>query len=349
MRDALKPLLEQKQPQPPSSANTGLWLDRFIGDQARRPTQKQERGNQGEDRGEDESRGRLVEQVARISPPDEYRLHFRRWRESLGILGAECREATVQGRMSVGLGGEGVLETSITLHRTYGVPYIPGSALKGLAASFAHKHLSEEWMQGGRFHRCLFGDTSLAGYVTFFDALLVAPESGQMPKALHADVLTVHHKEYYEGRKDAPPADWDSPTPVPFLSATGTYLIALASPEGCDEWRNAAFLILEAALTHSGVGAKTSSGYGRLKLEPRKKEAGQDIADDLIKQIEALSLNQVAGVIPQRAQELNKLELAQSQKRRVAEAILAKIKEAKREKAVADKEWFKEMLASLNE
>ena len=41
-----------------------------------------------------------------------------------------------KGRMVIGLGGENVLETGITLHHTYGTPLIPGTALKGLASHY---------------------------------------------------------------------------------------------------------------------------------------------------------------------------------------------------------------------
>jgi len=340
MRGALKLLIDRNHlKRSLQSANAGLWLDKYIGDQARRET----RPKSGDDQDEDESRRELVKQVSEIRVADEYKLHYQRWRASLEAIGAECREATEQGRLSVGLGGEGVLETSITLHRTYGVPFIPGSALKGLAAGFAHKHLSEEWKQNRRFHRYAFGNTDSAGYVTFFDALL-NPEAGG---GLVTDVLTVHHKEYYEERSGAAPADWDSPTPVPFLSAIGSYLIALSAPPNCDEWLTCVWLILEAALRHSGVGAKTSSGYGRLKLEMPPPAPGQGIADDLIKQIQAIPTNQVAGMVPQRAQELNKLQLDPALKRRIAEIILAKVRQAGREKAVAEKPWFKELLEHL--
>jgi len=40
-------------------------------------------------------------------------------------------------RLIIGLGDESVYETSIRLHRNYGVPYIPGSALKGLAKHYS--------------------------------------------------------------------------------------------------------------------------------------------------------------------------------------------------------------------
>ena len=179
-------------------------------------------------------------------------------------------EAETLGRMVVGLGGEGVLETAITLHRTYGVPYIPGSALKGLAASYARLRLGAEWHQNtpnAKAYQIVFGQTEDAGYVTFYDALYVpgsGHNSGRGPRALYPDVLTVHHAAYYRG-EDAAPADWDSPNPVPLLAATGRYLIAVAGESGWERWRDAAFEVLKLALSEEGVGAKTSSGYGRLK------------------------------------------------------------------------------------
>ena len=38
--------------------------------------------------------------------------------------------------MVVGLGGESVYETSITLHHIYGIPYIPASSIKGVVRSW---------------------------------------------------------------------------------------------------------------------------------------------------------------------------------------------------------------------
>jgi CRISPR-associated protein Cmr6 len=227
-----------------STTNAGLWLDKFIREQAR---------------GDTESRRLLVKEVSEIRAPQDYSHWFALWRRALQDYGAECRESEVLGRMVVGLGEESVLETSVALHHTYGVPYIPGSALKGLAASFARQHLGNDWQANSRAYVTVFGDTQTAGYITFFDAMPL-PNSA----ALQADVITVHHENYYQNR-NAPPADWDDPNPVPFLSATGKYLIALSGPS---EWVRATFDILKHALVHSGIGAKTSSGYGRLKFNP---------------------------------------------------------------------------------
>lgn len=236
------------------TSHAGLWLDKFIWGFERAPNATET------------PQSILVSEVAKkITQPEAYKFFFERWKKSLqdaGVAKKNMREAKVQGRLAVGLGGASVLETAITLHHTYGVPFIPGSALKGLAASYARNRLDDDaWNKGEEAYTVMFGDTNSAGYVTFFDALYV-PGSGHNRQVLWPDVITVHHKDYYGG-KDSAPADWDSPTPVPFLSATGKYLIAL---QGDDAWVALAFDILNAALQEEGVGAKTSSGYGRMRI-----------------------------------------------------------------------------------
>ncbi len=225
--------------------HAGLWLDKYLDDD------------------NDGSKDRLVHEVAGIKTSDAYKDFYKRWVGTLAELGAIRKEAKVVGRMAVNLGSEAVLETAIALHHTYGVPFIPGSALKGLATHYVLKYQDKaEWgrdVKNGAF-QTLFGDTTSAGYVTFYDALYV-PDSGWNSQALWKDVITVHHPDYYQGNQ--PPADWDSPVPIPFITATGNYLIALSGPQ---KWVETAFQILELALEREGVGAKTSSGYGRLSF-----------------------------------------------------------------------------------
>lgn len=232
------------------AAHAGLWLDRYINSQTR------------DDAG---ARTSHVREVASVPVPPSYNSFFQRWKTGLETYGArtDC-EATAKGRVVVGLGAESVLETSIALHHTYGVPYIPGSALKGLAAAYAHRHIGGRWSKGGDAHGVMFGDTSSAGYITFFDALYV-PDTGKGTNGspLAPDVMAIHHKDYYGGSNVAP-ADWDDPTIVPFLTATGSYLVPLSGPK---TWVNVAYGILALALDEMGIGAKTSSGYGRMTLD----------------------------------------------------------------------------------
>ena len=314
------------------ASHAGLWLDKYILDQSKEaePGQNSKTNRQA-----------LVEEIAGIGQPKGYEPWFAQWQQSLQSYGAECRTAEVLGRMAIGLGQESVLETSVTIHHTYGVPYIPGSALKGLAASFAQQHLGDEWHPNTEAYQTLFGNTESAGYVTFFDVLPM-PNSAY----LHPDIITVHHPDYYQtGNRTVPPADWDSPNPVPFLSVTGKFLVALGGPEA---WVDAAFRILEHALTHMGIGAKTSSGYGRMKLESaRVMEPDEEKTDSLIRQIEALRTTEVAGGINAFYLRWRDLDVNDIQKRRVAEAIVAKVKEAKREKQSRKKTWYQELMKSL--
>lgn len=241
------------------TTNAGLWLDKFIKDQ---------------------DKPLLVKEVAAIPVSEAYRKFFERWENALTQLTKEAQvpmyRAKVLGRMAVGLGSASVLETSIKLHHTYGVPYIPGSALKGLTASYAHQCLGAEWKKDSKDHdnyyKILFGTSDengneqAAGYVTFFDALYV-PEKGNNRSPLCPDVMTVHHEDYYQNKENSAPADWDQTNPISFLSAKGEYLLALTGPK---EWVNVAFDILKLALEEMGIGAKTSSGYGQMERLPLK-------------------------------------------------------------------------------
>lgn len=214
----------------------------------------------------------LVNEVAAIDVRvgHAYEAHYKRWEATLPLLAEEgmvtqLRSARATSRMVVGLGGKGLLEAGLTLHHTYGVPYLPGSALKGLASSFAAQKLGGAWAKGGEAHTALFGTTEASGLVVFHDALL-QPNPNQR-KPLLPDVLTVHHPDYYQDGGKLPPADWDSPNPVPFLtvSPNTSFKLALTGPEG--DWLKAAWEILGWALRDYGVGGKTSAGYGRLKVD----------------------------------------------------------------------------------
>lgn len=250
--------------------HAGLWLDRYI----------------DIEKAEDRSKAHaphLQTLIDHIRVPESYPGFFRRWRSAIKTLPPHTAtaEAEVVGRMVVGLGAESVLETAVALHRTYGVPYIPGSALKGLAAATAHRWLedAESWRKEGKNREIgtacqeMFGDQTLEGCVTFHDALWIpGPNETKLP--LDLDVMTVHHADYYGGQ-DKPPADWDSPNPVVFLTARGKYLLAVTGPE---DWAGAALKILAKGLLRNGIGAKTAAGYGRMKTGFSDSDLGEEPA-----------------------------------------------------------------------
>ena len=323
------PLETQRYPHP------GLWLDKFLKEQT--------------EQGGENTYTAHFEAATHIPVAPAYKKFYDRWEKMLKTAGARVAKATTLGRLVTGLGAESVLENAITLHRTYGVPVIPGSALKGLTAAYARERLEgEDWRKGGKAYKILFGDATSAGYVTFFDALYV-PGSATGDRPLVLDVVTVHHKDYYQG-KDSPPADWDGPNPVPFVSVRGgvKFLVVLAGP---DEWVEAAFQILTLALAEEGVGAKTNSGYGRMVLEtsPAEGEKTSPYAAAEIERfrlrLESMAIKDVAGQIHGVYQEWKALEADAEIKRQIAQMILDKIKTAGRTKKSLKKGWYQEMVA----
>jgi len=228
-----------------------------------------------------------------------YESAFMRWKSELDQM-EQVESITLKtiGRLIVGLGTENVLETGIRLHHTYGMPIIPGSALKGLAAHYCDQIWGEpgktedinndslkfrgprKQRKGqrdgdnlpaesqGDIHKFLFGDTEESGCITFHDAWMV-PDQQQSP--LKLDVMTPHHPDWNNLENPAPPTDFDSPTPVPFLSVEGGFLVTVSwcgpEIEGKSKWCKLAADCLCNALFDWGIGGKTSSGYGLFDLE----------------------------------------------------------------------------------
>lgn len=181
------------------------------------------------------------------------------------------------GRLIIGLGGENVLETGITLNPVYGTPYIPGSALKGLTAHYCDRvwgvgGKKPEFQKGGKYHKDIFGTSEDSGHFTFHDAWITP---GSLARSLVPDVMTPHHGDYYSKKQDAnggwiPPTDFDDPNPITFVSVSGIFLVSVSCDDPSEigrEYTKIVFGLLSEALEHWGIGGKTSSGYGRLKRE----------------------------------------------------------------------------------
>ncbi len=248
--------------------NAGLALDKYLRGHSQTGEEKK----------------KLLANVSNIPVPAIYKDAFKRWENLLSKdSGNKFGKFKVVDRLIVGLGGDGVLETGITLHHTYGVPYIPGSALKGLMRHYLMRNFSKE--ERAKYIKVLFGDNGAGGYITFYDALYIPGPANSKP--LHGDVITPHHQKYYTTNSDIWPTDFDDPIPVPFISASGSFLIAIKGPNV--EWTDFAFKILTRALAEYGIGGKTSSGYGRLVPEGNGTVIVPPITDEVRRIIEDVS------------------------------------------------------------
>ncbi|MDD1703032.1 MAG: type III-B CRISPR module RAMP protein Cmr6 [Methanoregula sp.] len=197
-----------------------------------------------------------------------YNYAFDRFISGLSSSGRSGRFSTA-GRLVIGLGSDNVLETGITLHHTYGVPVIPGSALKGLAAHYCDQvwgnSANQKYQLYEEYHEVLFGTDENSGHIIFHDGWITP---GSVTTSLVPEIMTPHHKDYYSEKRA--PTDFDEPIPISFLAIRGTFLIAVTCDVPGEEgkkWEDLAFRILTDALREWGIGGKTNAGYGRLVVD----------------------------------------------------------------------------------
>jgi CRISPR-associated protein Cmr6 len=224
--------------------------------------------------GDDSAAVRTVQRQAANTPvPDAYRKVYRRWQQAMPPS-EHLAEVEVEaiGPIAIGLGNMNPSENGLSLHHTYGVPFLSGSALKGLT-----RHM----LTGSKALGSLLGDSdnepggASEGAVTFHDAWLVPEGKGMQP--LHQDTITVHHPQYYQKRGEVPPTDFDDPNPIPLLVIRPgvRFLVRLAinsavAPEDHPEYAAQGLDLVKAALLwgleNEGIGGKTNAGYGRMRL-----------------------------------------------------------------------------------
>ncbi len=196
-------------------------------------------------------------------------------------------------RMVVGLGAPNPLESSMTLHPVYGFPYIPATAVKGIARAWAEKHAPITPADRKQILLEIFGsedkyskdsENQQVGGIIFFDAL-----PNGFPK-FEIDVMTPHYSQYYT--KGEVPGDWYSPVPIKFLTVdTGSeFTFSLAASRRLDSSRsdellNHAAAFLEEGLVNLGVGAKSNAGYGYFLDQSGKPSsaAGSSVEPDIFR------------------------------------------------------------------
>lgn len=230
---------------------------------------------------------------------ETYERVIQRRREALALLSQYQRIKILHGKPTGkafhGLGGAHVREASLTIHPVYGVPYLPGSSIKGVVRHWAleaffqgnekeYEAAQEEEAEETKKRyalviRDIFGDQEHSGAVQFHDAFVYADFNRNEKVYLKPDVLTVHFKHYYE--KCEPPTDDMDPIPNEFYGVEAPYfefVITLAGqqPRGStltdEELLEVAGAWLQRALTEMGIGAKTTSGYGSFDFFKDKTE-----------------------------------------------------------------------------
>ena len=160
-----------------------------------------------------------------------------------------CFEAEATAPFTTGLGNEHPLENGFSFLNPYGLPYLPGSGVKGVVREAARQLASGEWENPGGWHTepvgefrvredgeekpikltaldVLFGRETLEGESDHFRGVLsfwdVIPE---IPgNTLRVEVMTPHQTHYYQQKTDkksgnsTTPHDSGQPNPILFLT-----------------------------------------------------------------------------------------------------------------------------------
>ena len=216
--------------------------------------------------------------------------------QAIALLEAEHSLASFQAVSSApfitGLGSEHPTENGFSFLSPYGLPYLPGSSIKGVLRNAA-RELSVEssidslWGdQSANVIDILFGHDSDAdprrGALTFLDCI------PQLPKRnpLIVEIMTPHLGHYYQASLDSPakslsPHESNNPVPIAYLAVppeseftflvTCNHLLLTEELKLNDSWRRLLAEAFEHAFHWMGFGAKTSLGYGAMERDNKKE------------------------------------------------------------------------------
>lgn len=174
-------------------------------------------------------------------------------------------------RLTTGLGQQHPLENGFVFDPVIGVPFLPGSSVKGLLRA----HMRATGADPGKM-RALLGNEppgrALEPEQSQAGSLVVLPALPASWPALAVDVINCHHPAYYGGARPQP-VDWENPVPVYFLAVdAGMDFVfrfclrpALQGDPGHRDDVAEALQSLEDALDLLGIGAKTAVGYGVMR------------------------------------------------------------------------------------
>ncbi len=267
-------------------------------------------------------------------------LSKRQTQSAQSIAAAQCLSinATAIAPFTTGLGNEHPLENGFSFLNPYGLPYLPGSGVKGVLRQAASELASGQWGEtcwsadkrhlyqrsNGKTQLqmsdadVLFGMESadsdsehLRGVLSFWD---VIPQI--KGDKLLVEIMTPHQSHYYQNKAHAgsnSPHESGSPTPISFLTVPPesgfTFHVVCDLPRlqllapklsDNDRWKDLLTEAFEHAFAWLGFGAKTAVGYGAMARDSKAEAKAQQEAQAAAKA--ATEQQQRASMNPQQLQ-----------------------------------------------
>ena len=191
---------------------------------------------------------------------------------------------------TTGLGNEHPLENGFAFFNPYGLPYLPGSGIKGVIRQAVRELISGEWGESLGWNTeamdillgrdSVNGDTNhLRGALIFWDVIPQIQEN-----SLSVEIMTPHQSQYYQQKREEKsgssmsPHDSGQPVPIQFLTLPPRTLFNFHvqcdlghlknhAPELLQKWKLMTEGAFELAYQWLGFGAKTAVGYGAMESE----------------------------------------------------------------------------------
>ncbi len=281
-----KQAIEAKPWEQKESAHAGLLFDKFASNWK----------NTGSGKFEFEKSNFLKEFVSSVSfSSDKIKEACQRQREMVKHLGGETIVLTNSSRFVTGMGREHPLENGFTWHHTLGVPFLPGSSLKGIVRAWYRELLgdiiqdkkgNDKWKEDSKTETLFGSSEDGVGQVICLDMLPLKPPT------LVTEIMTPHYSPYYQDSSGkTAPGDWHNPVPIPFLAVeAGTMWQVAILPRNLkhDEINELKKRIPD-ALSWLGAGAKTAVGYGRFEWNQNERDKESQLKEEDIKQQEQLT------------------------------------------------------------
>jgi CRISPR type III-B/RAMP module RAMP protein Cmr6 len=286
---------------------------------------------------------------------------------------AFCVVARLESRLAINISDGLIQNAGICLDRLFGLPYIPGSAVKGATRHAALCELASatgadlakslsafievfgtaetDFKQNGdlaAFRVQSQGDQSLdrKGAISFLPAYPVTEAK------VVVDLVNVHYPTYYQSGEVSDLAI-ERPQPNPFPAVErGAAFAFIAVLNGVSGDRSAlanAKRWLEKAIMENGIGAKTGAGYGWFQLAPDLEEEivqeAAKIRETAQKQAEAKAVAEAASRVEEkRRAELDPIALAQEDLLKLGDEEFAAFAKTLGEKSVEQQKAFLNLL-----
>ena len=220
-------------------------------------------------------------------------------------------DALATAPFATGLGNEHPLENGFAFLNPYGLPYLPGSGVKGVLRQAARELASGDWGEAHGWSEektsvllagkeriplstldALFGLESVNGETQHVRGALAFWDVIPQIKgdSLAVDIMTPHQSHYYQQKSDrktgdsTSPHDSGQPNPISFLTVPPgsgfTFHVQCdlahlnrSAPElaADSKWKTLLTAAFEHAFQWLGFGAKTAVGYGAMQSEAQRK------------------------------------------------------------------------------